>query len=477
MKPYSITRRVVTVVLLVELLSALCVTGMALLYERHAHFQSFDILLRGRADSVLGAVQDAEDVGDNVLLASSGLDLPSEDVYEVRDGNNRLLGRSSNWDGPPEKVFDQAKRGFITLTARGNRYRCIRLQGLRIVDPEESGSGVPRHVVIIYGSPTRRVWQAVMGAVEFFAVANLLVLVVTGIAMTWLLHRSMAPIRQLAAEASGVSALSWNFRPPEQARSVRELAPLVTTLETLLHRLERSFRQQRQFVSDAAHELKTAVTVVKSSLQLLNLKPRSVVEYQAGLERCETDCIRLEELVGDMLMLARLENAQLDSPDEALAQTNMVLCVREIMEQFRPVAALRSVPVFLSAPACLCVSLTPSECGLLCSNILMNALQHSGADSAVTISLTDDASGFATCCMEDRGDGIEATDLPHVFERFYRGDPSRARGTGGTGLGLAICRAIVEKAHGEITIASVPGQGTTVAFRIPLALHAALPRE
>jgi signal transduction histidine kinase len=476
-KSYSITRRVVTVVLLVELLSALCVTGMALLYERHAHFQSFDIMLRGRADSVLGAVQDAEDDADNVALSSSGLELPSEDVYEVRDGSNRLLGRSPNWDGPPQRIFEKARDGFVTFTARGNRYRCVRVQGLRIVDPEESGSGIPRHVVIFYGSPTRKVSRAVMEAVEFFAIANLLVLLATGLAMTWLLHRSMAPIRQLAAEASGVSALSWNFRPPQQARSVRELAPLVTTLETLLQRLERSFLQQRQFMNDAAHELKTAVTVVKSSLQLLNLKPRSALEYQVGLERCETDCIRLEELVGDMLMLARLENAQLYPPDDALTQTDMVACVREIMEQFRPVAALRSASVLLSAPTCLWVPLTPSECTLLCSNILMNALQHSDTGSVVTISLTEEDAGFAVCSMEDRGDGIEAVDLPHVFERFYRGDPSRARGTGGTGLGLAICRAIVEKVRGEITIVSEPGQGTTVVFRIPLAQHVPVLQE
>ncbi len=476
MKSYSITRRVVTVVLLVELVSALCVTGMALLYERHAHFRSFDILLRGRADSVLGAVQDAEDEGDNVLLASSGLELPPEDVYEVRDGGNRLLGRSPNWDGPPPGIFDKGNRDFATLTARGNRYRCIRLKGLRIVDPEDSGSGIPRHLLIVYGSPTQRVWQAVMGAVEFFAIANLLVLLITGVAMTWLLHRSMAPIRQLAAEASGVSALSWEFRAPEQARSVQELAPLVTTLETLLHRLERSFLQQRQFVSDAAHELKTAVTVVKSSLQLLNLRPRSALEYQAGLERCETDCIRLEELVGDMLTLARLENAQLEPPEESFVEADVVVCMREVIEQLEPVAALRSVPVCLSAPACLRVPLSPSECSLLCSNILMNALQHSSAGSPVSISLTA-SSGFASCAMEDRGDGIEAADLPHVFERFYRGDPSRARGTGGTGLGLAICRAIVEKAHGEITIASAPAQGTTVIFRIPLAQSTALTGE
>jgi signal transduction histidine kinase len=91
--------------------------------------------------------------------------------------------------------------------------------------------------------------------------------------------------------------------------------------------------------------------------------------------------------------------------------------------------------------------------------------------------LEEEEEGFAVCTMEDRGDGIEAMDLPHVFERFYRGDPSRARGTGGTGLGLAICRAIVEKARGEITIVSEPAQGTTVVFRLPLAQHAPVPQD
>src|ERR1700758_1351357 len=99
MKPYSIARRLITTVLLVELISAVCVTGMAWLYEQHSHFRSFEILLRGRADSLLGSVQDAEDPEDNVMLSKRDVDVPSEDIYEVRDEKGRLLGRSSNWDG------------------------------------------------------------------------------------------------------------------------------------------------------------------------------------------------------------------------------------------------------------------------------------------------------------------------------------------------------------------------------------------
>jgi hypothetical protein len=98
MKPYSITRRLIATVLLIELVSALCVTTVAFLYERHAHFRSFDILLRGRADSLLGAVQDAGDANDNVVLDGSEAAIPSADIYEV-DTDGRVLGRSANWGG------------------------------------------------------------------------------------------------------------------------------------------------------------------------------------------------------------------------------------------------------------------------------------------------------------------------------------------------------------------------------------------
>src|ERR1700742_4035635 len=99
MKPYSLTRRLIWIVLSIELISALCVTAVAVVYERHMHFRSFDVLLRGRADSVLGAVQDAEDAADNVMMDGTETKMPAEDVYEVRDASGRVVGRSPNWNG------------------------------------------------------------------------------------------------------------------------------------------------------------------------------------------------------------------------------------------------------------------------------------------------------------------------------------------------------------------------------------------
>jgi signal transduction histidine kinase len=467
MRSHSIARRLIITVLLVELISAVCVTGMAWFYERHSHFRSFDILLHGRADSLLGSVQDAEDPQDNVMLSKSDVDVPAEDIYEVRDEKGRLLGRSPNWDGASQEILDMRSDGYFNLEVNKKTYRSLLLHGLRVVDPGDKGGGVPHHVTVVYGSPTRPVWNAVLRAVEFYAAASFVLLVVTGLVMAWLLNRSMAPLRALAAEAEGVSVNAWRFSPPEEARATKELAPLVHALEATLQRLEHSFFQQRRFVSDAAHELKTGVAVVKSSLQLLSIKQRSAAEYQAGLECCETDCGRMEEIVARMLTLARMENGAAKPAAEAHS-TDISDVLHQIAEQFSSMAELRGVTADLSAQESLHVTLTTEECKLLLSNLLLNALQHSSRGTRITAS-TEEKNQMVEVRLEDQGDGIPAEALPHVFERFYRGDPSRNRNTGGTGLGLSICKAIVDAAGGEITIHSTMGKGTTVVLRLPAA--------
>ena len=354
MKPYSITRRLIATVLLIELVSALSVTAVALFYERHAHFHAFDVLLRGRADSMLGAVQDAEDADDNVMLDGTEATFPADDIYEVTDAGGRILGRSANWPGEPttrlsDQVKDQVNPGFhnsdegvfFQTSVLGKTYRVIRIQGLRIVDPGDKGGGIRRYVVIYYGSSVKRVWKAVLRAVSFYAISSLVVLACTGILMSWLLNRGLAPLRELAAGAERVSATSWTFLPPPEAKMSKELAPLVSALEVLLRGLQESFEQQRRFVGDAAHELKTSVAVVKSSLQLLGMKRRSTEEYLAGLERCLTDCERMEAIVAQMLTLAHVEESQ--TAQSTSFQTDISFCLHEVALRLETMAEAKGI--------------------------------------------------------------------------------------------------------------------------------------
>jgi signal transduction histidine kinase len=463
-KSYSITHRLIATILLVELLAALSISGVAMLYERHVRFRSFDVMLRGRADSLLGAVQDADDEGDNVMLDGTEANLPAEDIYQVQDARGQVLGHSLNWKGPNQAFLNTRAGKPLRLFVGGRHYRGLRIEGVRVVDPGQKAGGITRRVIIFYGSPVGRVWGEIWEAVGFYAATSLSLLAVSGMLIFWLLNRGLAPLRQLAAEAAGVSVNSWNFVPPERARMVKELAPLTNALETVLTGLEHAFMQQRRFVGDAAHELKTAVAVLKSSLQLLTLKQRTALEYEQGIERCQLDCERLEETVAKMLTLARAETTAA-SPEMA---ADLAEVLRQVTEQFESMAELKHLKIILLAEEPVLVDIDREQLQLLCSNLLLNALQHSAAGSAVRAVVQQDGTR-AELTIEDVGEGIAPEDLPHVFERFYRGDPSRSRNTGGTGLGLAICKAITSRWQGTIEIASDLGVGTKVNVRFPAA--------
>ena len=468
MRPYSLTRRLIVTLLLVELLSAATLSAATALYEHHLRFHAFDIMLRGRADSLLGDVQDAEDTQDNVMLDGTEINFPAEDFYQVQDASGRILGHSANWPEPGSSVVQQilaAPYGkCFRVSLHHRHYRALRIEGLRMVDPGDKGGGIPRHVSIVYGAPSDGVWRDIWAAAGTYAAISFALLAISGWLIFWLLHRGLSPLRSLAVAASGVSVDSWNFAPPQQARVISELVPLTTALETLVTRLEGSFSQQRRFVGDAAHELKTAVAVLKSSLQLLMLKQRTAAEYERGIERCHLDCYRLEEAVLRMLTLARVE-ATTALPASHFT-TDLCEILQQAVQQFASMAELKQLRILVAASHPVPVDAEPEQLQLLCGNLLLNALQHSAAGAEVRASVLAGPQQ-ATLTIADDGDGIAPQDLPFVFDRFYRVDPSRSRNTGGTGLGLAICKAIVVAAQGTIELQSEPHKGTTVTVQFP----------
>jgi signal transduction histidine kinase len=470
-KVYSLTRRLITAVLIVEFCSVLALIGIVSTYEAVSSFRALDVTLRGRADSLLGAVQDAEDPQDNVMLDGTQGLTPKHDIYVVRDERGRLLG-SYNWPGGEQLAASSDAKEFRDLTVSGVNYRVIRKLGLRMVDPGDAGGGIARHVVILYGSRTHPVWEQVRNAVLFFTGAGLVLLAITAWILFHLLRRGLRPLYELADQAGRISVNSWSLGPSSQARYVRELTPLVSAIESSLDGLEHAFMQQRQFVSDAAHELKTSVAVLKSSLQVLTMRSRSAKEYEAGLERVQLDSERMEELVARMLTLARLEEEP--QQPELMQVVELANVLHDVVDQFQTLAEMTKVHIVVHTETPARIQAAPDQLHLLCSNLLQNALQHSPSGSEVRAMIFLRGT-VAELRIEDDGDGIPPEILPHVFDRFYRGDPSRSRRTGGTGLGLAISRAVVVRCQGEIRLESTPGRGTNAVALLPLAAKRSQP--
>jgi two-component system OmpR family sensor kinase len=168
-----------------------------------------------------------------------------------------------------------------------------------------------------------------------------------------------------------------------------------------------------------------------------------------------------------MLTLARLEQPrESDGPEAALQSCSLLNAIEDAIHQSKPLAELKTIKIKFESTADAKVQIDSRDALLLCSNILLNALQHSpeGTRVLVAMALGENNVRFI---VQDQGEGISAEDRAHVFEPFYRGDPSRSRKSGGTGLGLSICKAICERAGGSIEIANNPTGGAVVTMMLP----------
>jgi signal transduction histidine kinase len=483
MRTRSLAHRAVALVLVMELLCAIGFSVAVFLQEQHTHLRSFDVMLRGRADSLLGAIQDAEDPNDNVMIDPAELRLPNDDVYAVFNKGGRLLGTSPH---APAELTQPGADGIRNVRVGHRYYRMLQTDGLRIIDRAEThGVGLRRPVTILYASPTHRMWHEVIDTVRFYSLVSFGLICVTALILVLLLRRLLLPLRALADAATGVRVDAVRFQAPQSAYQVRELRPLAEALTGTIERLRDALRLQQQFVSDAAHELKTAVAVERSTLQLLTMRERPLHEYQEGIAAALEDNERVEQLVTRMLTLARFE----ERSQPATEPLDLSACAARVVEMLRPWALSQQVMLQLDALAGATVLLTYEAAETLLSNLVMNAVQHSRAGGVVRIAVqvavqvADDVAGHVyehvyrkgdraarsvQLAVQDFGLGIAPENLAHVFERFYREDRSRSRQTGGAGLGLAICKSIVEGAGGVLQIESKVDVGTTVCatFRL-----------
>ena len=233
-----------------------------------------------------------------------------------------------------------------------------------------------------------------------------------------------------------------------------------------LRPIRRSWEQQRRFTADASHELRMPLSIIQANAELMLMHPdRSALEHSEQISMVLAEAKRMAKLTDQLLLLARSDSGR---EELLLGDVRLDELIRHVMRLFEPLAELNGVR--LEAELASGVELTGDRDKLqqLLVILLDNSLKHTPAGGAIRVALTRRGQQ-AVMVVEDTGEGIAGEDLPHIFERFYRGDRSRSRGDGGTGLGLSIARWIAEKHGGAITAASQPGRGTTMTVRLPAA--------
>jgi signal transduction histidine kinase len=427
-----------------------------------------DADLQARAMSIAALVRYAEDDSHNLVFEKSlvppSLDPSHPDFYEIRK-DATVLTRSPNW--PSDLTFDNTRpKTYQSLMSSGLPYRALYLKDIPILDREEAPPSSSDTLTIVYAEPTLALRKQVLASGVYIALASLILLGVTGFLALWGIRRGLLPLQHLAAEAAHISPQNWELRTPPDAQQVEELKPLTDAMSTMLDRLRQSFLQQREFLGNAAHELKTPVAILKSTLQSLLQKPRTAAEYEAGLGQALEDMERLEKLLHWMLRLARAEQWAQDAPQRDLQEINISNTCEEAIAGLRGLARSLNINLELKAESSLVCKADPEDLELVWVNLLENAIRYSPAGGTVNVKISRN-NGRGTVVVEDHGPGIPEKDLPHIFERFRRADPSRTRETGGFGLGLAIAKALVEAYGGTITPESTLGRGTRMTVTLP----------
>jgi len=287
----------------------------------------------------------------------------------------------------------------------------------------------------------------------------------------WLLaRRALRPVDLMTAAARRIGAEDLSQRLAG-SDAPDELGRLARTLNGMLVRLEGAFAQTRQFAADASHELRTPLTVLRGEIEVALRNPRTPMEYTRVLHSALDEVARMTRLVEELLLLSRADAGALRLDTGPVELDSLV---EEVSRHGAVLGQARGVEVRLQTLEPITAHGDAHRLKQVVLNLVDNAVKYTPPGGRVTIDLSrkpavSGGGGKAEIAVHDTGVGIPAEALPRVFERFYRGDPARTRGTSGAGLGLCIAKSIAEAHGGTIAVDSAPGAGSTFTVSLPLA--------
>lgn len=319
----------------------------------------------------------------------------------------------------------------------------------------------------IEGAPLDGIDRTMSALITRFLLGAVIMLLLAAAAVVLVVSQGLRPLRKVIDTADAVAAGERDQRIPtdEGPSEIRQLSVALDRMlqqqrASLIEREESELRLRR-FISDASHELQTPITSVLGWTELQRKGALDADGAAMATARIESESRRMSVLVEDLLLLARLDEhrpLQQVSVDLAAVAHDAVIDAQAV-EPERPVTC--------DAPAPVMVSGDPARLRQVVDNLLRNVRVHTPAAAPVVLLVRADAT-HARLTVDDAGPGIDPQNLAHVFDRFWRRDPSRTRATGGAGLGLAIVAALVDAHHGTVTASQSDTGGARFTVTIPL---------
>jgi len=347
-------------------------------------------------------------------------------------------------DAPPDGA-DQITRGLADVLPGEGAYRVLSV---------DLGEGLVLHL----GATLDDVQDSTGALRQALVVSVPLIAAVLGALIWWFVGRALRPVEAIRAQVGAIGGHDLHRRVPVPATD-DEVGRLARTMNGMLDRLEGSAEQQRRFVADASHELRSPLTRMRSELEVDLAHPATAdpaTTHRSTLE----EVIGLQHLVDDLLTLARH-----DAGGRAAAPHDDVDLDDLVMAAVRRIRAGGRATVDTTAVGPARVVGDASQLARVVTNLLDNAVRH--AEGTVAVELRARPDGSAELAIADDGPGIPAGDRERVFEPFTRLDEARTAGAGGVGLGLAIVRDIVRAHGGTITVADARERGARLVVTLP----------
>jgi two-component system, OmpR family, sensor kinase len=415
---------------------------------------SIDDGLRSRADGVELLVRS------NSSLESEGgaLTEQAESFAQVLDARGRVIDSSS--EGRPRPLLSPAEAARArseTIIVDHEPVRGVdggkaRLLATPVQSPREEKK------VVVVGTSLEDRNETLRNLGRLLLIGGPIALLLASLAGYGVATAALRPVERMRTRAKAISGAANGMRLPVPPAN-DEIGRLGQTLNEMLARLEEAFQRERQFVSDASHELRMPLAVLKTELELALRRGRSREELEAAMHSAFEETDRLVQLAEDLLVIARFDQGRLPV---RFAPVDVDDVLADVRERFAVRSRETDRALVADAPNGLRLTADPERLRQALGNLVDNAFRHGRG----TVRLSaHTANGHVRLLVSDEGPGFPDAFLDEAFERFSRADESRGRG--GTGLGLAIVDAIAKAHHGEARASNRPDGGADVWLELP----------